>query len=123
MCFLMAVTVKMRSVDERTVFALLLLTGLIITYHRTYDFFVLTAAYPGVEVLAEKLGDRPGAAFRVAYLLLLLYVFFGLRVFSESTPSMLAAAVIYYAFVIAYLIFMITDWSKGTRTGKGDNNG
>ncbi len=114
MCFLIIAALKPGNTDERVLFGLLLLTGLIITYHRTYDFFVLTAVYAGVKVLAEKSGERTGRIFEVFYIFILLYFFFALRVFSESPASLIFGAVVYYAFTVFYLILMLRKCYKKT---------
>ncbi|HAG68513.1 MAG TPA: hypothetical protein DCL38_00905 [Lachnospiraceae bacterium] len=74
--------------------SILTLWSLILTYHRTYDFFVI------VIVLAFMLTKRCPDRLKYLYALTLAAVFFGLRLFSESVPSRIAAGIIYYAFTI-----------------------
>ena len=109
MCVLLGLALKTKAgyENENILFAVFLLAALIITYHRSYDFFVLAAVYPGVKILGEKYDMRIRRIFRVTYLILLLYSFFGLRIFSESQPSLVIEAIIYYLFLAAYAIMMI----------------
>ena len=87
---------------ETVVFSFLLLISLVITYHRSYDFFVLIAVYPGVLLLRDHISDKLKNYFEAFYWILLIYIFFGLRIFSESPLSLAAAAVMYYLFLIVY---------------------
>lgn len=85
----------------REFLSVLILWSLILTYHRTYDFFVI------VTVLAYFAGNRHGSSLsflKILYAVVLIAVFFGLRVFSESTPSKIAAGIIYYLFTICVTI-------------------
>ncbi len=97
---------------DRFYFSLLVLLSLIMTYHRTYDFFVLSLAaagtvlsgYDPVKLLKEGALSPAGKALTACYLLTLLYFFFGLRVFHENTPSLMAGAVLYYGYLLMYVI-------------------
>ena len=81
------------------------------TYHRIYDFFVLSAAGCGIigcfgAFDKEKPFKDPGAGVAVFFSLVLLYFYFVLRIFNESSLSMAGAAVIYYVFVVLYLLYV-----------------
>ena len=107
MCALFIFSLKMRRENEELLFSLYLLVSLIITYHRSYDFFVLTAVYSGVNTLACRLEGRGGKILRISYFLFLLYLFFGLRIFSESEASLALAALLYYTFLIVYTLLVL----------------
>ncbi|MBO6137034.1 MAG: DUF2029 domain-containing protein [Lachnospiraceae bacterium] len=85
-------------------FSAVLLLGLVFTYHRTYDFFVLIAVYGGVNAAGLIKENSSGRILKGLYALLLLYIFFGLRFFHESPASVMAAAFFYYAFTLFFLL-------------------
>lgn len=83
------------------VFAMLVLWSLVIFYHRTYDFFVLSAV-PAMFYAKgmKKAGYREGP-FKVWYCILIALTYFGLRIFDENTASKIITAVVYYTFTTA----------------------
>ncbi|MCR5789437.1 MAG: DUF2029 domain-containing protein [Lachnospiraceae bacterium] len=83
------------TVPDGILISVLTLWSLIITYHRTYDFFVL------VIVLSMMLWPACPGHIKIWYGVVLLGVFFVLRLFSESMPSKIAVGIIYYSFVLA----------------------
>lgn len=99
---LIVMTIKMPSGKGYLLFAVLLLWSLILTYHRTYDFFVLSAAacLCNSKVL-EDYSERLVRIINSSYYVLVLLVFFGLRVFNENIQSKLIIGACYYAFTIA----------------------
>ena len=70
----------------------LTLWSLIITYHRTYDFFVI------VVVLAFMCRPECPDYLKYLYAAVLIGVFFVLRIFSENLPSKLVVGAVYYIF-------------------------
>ena len=99
-CVIMALILP-EGYDNRF-FSLLLLLSLVMTYHRTYDFFVLAAAASGTclaEGVKEGRRDRIMAA---VYIIIVLFFFFGLRIFNESRESLIIAAFIFYGYLISY---------------------
>ncbi len=97
---------------DRMFFSLLILLSLIMTYHRTYDFFVLSAAAAGT-CLGEHRDSGTDLSAREKvilcfYALTLLTFFFLLRVFNENTPSLFFAAGVYYLNLIVYTCRVIT---------------
>lgn len=106
--------------NDGLVISLLILWSLIMTYHRTYDFFVL-AACAGMftdEHQTEK-SQNMGIMF---YEALLILVFFVLRVFSENTASRIAVGTIYYAFTILVSITAIEIIRNKEKSGIGVAN-
>ena len=83
------------SAPSSALISMLTLWALIVTYHRTYDFFVI------VVVLSLMLLPECPGYVRVMYAATLLGVFFVLRLFSESVPSRIAVGALYYAFTFA----------------------
>ena len=96
---LVFLTVKMPEGMDHLLFSLLLLWAFIMTYHRTYDLFVLSAvSMLFFGTFAKDLGEKRRFFYMVYYSVLLLTVFFALRLFHESRPSVVAAALLYYLF-------------------------
>ncbi|MCR4890666.1 MAG: DUF2029 domain-containing protein [Lachnospiraceae bacterium] len=89
-------------------FTLALLFCLIMTYHRSYDFFVLAAAAAGVYGISNS------GRYRILsiYTLLLLWIFFGLRLFSENRFSLTIAGIFYYAFLLLYGSELVKRWKQ-----------
>lgn len=83
--------------------SVLILWSLIITYHRTYDFFVM------ITVLAFFLARKRKGWFKAGYAVTLVSVFFILRVFSESDASRIAIGAVYYLFTIAVTVSAVRD--------------
>lgn len=107
--------------QDELLFTLLLLWSLILTYHRTYDFFVLSAA--STIVLGGKkllIPDKINGIIRIYYLVLVMAVYFGLRVFNENLTSRIAVGLMYYVFTIvisAIAVFTIKNGKNGKNTG------
>ncbi len=86
--------------------SVLILWSLIITYHRTYDFFVM------VTVLAFYLAKERSLFLKTGYGVVTVAVFFGLRLFSESAPSKILVGILYYAFTLTVTGTVISGLSK-----------
>ena len=96
------------AIDGGSIISVLTLWSLIITYHRTYDFFVM------VTVLAFFLAKERGIQLKAGYALTLVAVFFVLRVFSESAASKAAVGALYYIFTIAVTAAVLRDLRSQT---------
>lgn len=94
MVLLFVMALKLPEGRDEELISVLVLWSLIITYHRTYDFFVM------VTVLAFFLTRDKGMTFKVSFTVTLLAVFFGLRIFSESTVSKIVVGTFYYIFTV-----------------------
>ncbi len=80
--------------SDGLVIGLLTLWSLIVTYHRTYDFFVLV-------LVAALFYEKKRAEFiKAVYVAVLFAVFFVLRVFGESAGSKICVGTLYYLFTI-----------------------
>lgn len=91
--FIMAI--KLPAGYDASLMAVLVLWSLIITYHRTYDFFVMIA-------VAGLFTERKRLEYlNLYYIITMLAVFFVLRVFSESVPSKICVGAMYYMLVLA----------------------
>ena len=97
--FLTVMTVRLPEGKEELLFGVLILWSLILTYHRTYDFFVLSAVYILFsENVTECFGQKAFGILKIWYWVLTVSVYFLLRVFGENTPSKIVTGIIYYAF-------------------------
>jgi len=110
--FVLAITLKPGY--DRTYMALLVLWSLIITYHRTYDFFVMIAV---AGLFTEIINTKLLMFIYKYYVVTMLAVFFVLRVFSESLPSKIAVGTMYYILtgIVTYIVIGIAK-SKKSRT-------
>ena len=87
-----------QSAPSSALISMLTLWALIVTYHRTYDFFVI------VVVLSLMLLPECPGYVKVMYAATLIGVFFVLRLFSESIPSKLVTGALYYAFTFVVTV-------------------
>ncbi len=95
MIVLFAVVLLMPEENDCLVISILTLWSLIITYHRTYDFFVY------VLVASLFYEHRQRNYLKVFYAVVLLALFFVLRLFSESAISKIGVGAIYYLFTVS----------------------
>ena len=119
MLLLLFITLTAKQGRDREIIALLLLWSLVITYHRSYDFWVLIAVYPMVADM-YLVGDKMSNLIDLSYGLLLQYIFFGLRLFNESHLSLMIGAVLYYGFVI-WMTLIFTGVIKRKETGERED--
>lgn len=116
---LVVITVIMPKDRECIIFALLVFWSLILTYHRTYDFFVLSAA-SAMFLDKGADADRYRPAGTAAYMTVIICVYFVLRIFNENTVSRICVGILYYAFTIA-LTYMAVSGVRKERCGVGQN--
>jgi len=102
-------TLKAPAGCENVIFAVSLLWSLILTYHRTYDFFVLVcvACIFVISDNAVAIADKYNKFYLAGFLVTLFSVFFVLRVFSENLPSRVAVGAIYYIFTVSVTLLML----------------
>lgn len=100
---LVILTIKLPKDNEGLLISVLIMWSLILTYHRTYDFFVLSAA---AAVYCMKGFHNPDgvdgpAVMPIAFSILMIAVYFGLRVFNENTFSKICIGILYYLYTFA----------------------
>ena len=98
--------------QDRLLMSVLVLWGLIMTYHRLYDYFVLIILFGYFAVKEERLSG-------IFCLLTVCAVFFIPRIFNESAVSVVITGIIYYAFTL-YMTLEALKTVKEQRAG-GDN--
>ena len=92
MVCLLVLTMLFPNHQDKLLISILLLWSLIITYHRSYDYFVLILPFC---YLLD--GDNNAKKYDIIiYTILIFAVFFILRVFHESNISLLCVGVFYY---------------------------
>ena len=92
---LLALAIKLPSGHDNLLIAVLTLWSLIVTYHRTYDFFVMI-------IVAALFVELKGLdLLKNYYIITMVAVFFVLRVFSENLPSKIFVGIMYYALTFA----------------------
>ena len=102
--------------NDDALFSLLILWSMVLTYHRTYDFFVLSAVYMLFIRGRRSVPESVWNFANVYYWLLIVAVYFVLRIFNENEPSKMAVAVLYYLFAVCigfYCIRLIKDKRNG----------
>ena len=106
---LLVLAIKLPEGYDQSLMAALILWSLIITYHRTYDFFVMITA-AGLFLEIKEL-DK----LKIYYIVTMLAVFFLLRVFHESLGSKLVVGLLYYVltFIVTYVDTRVL-WKRKT---------
>ncbi len=105
MLILLVLMLRLEDGYDSLVITVLMLWSLIITYHRTYDFFVLVlAAGAFAGVFTMKSGKQ---ALFAGYLVVVFTIFFLLRLFHESVPARMLAGAVYYTFTVVMTVVLI----------------
>lgn len=86
MAVLLVLVMFMREGEDLLVISVLLLWSLVITYHRSYDYWVMVLPFAWIK----------SKRMLTMYGILVLTVFFGLRLFHESDASLAVTALFYY---------------------------
>lgn len=110
MCLLLFIVFRMPKGDDVLLLSLLTLVSLIITYHRTYDFWVL------VVVAALFMRNSFDKFFKYYYWIMMICIFYVLRLFHEAAPIMIFVGILYYLFTIAIMYLCV----KRIRLNRGE---
>lgn len=114
MVMFLVMALKLDAGYDRTFIALLILWSVIITYHRTYDFFVIVAV-EGLFIELNLIGGK-GLLSKVQletlhtyYIVTMLAVFFVLRLFSESLMSKIFVGALFYALtlIVSFIVLKL----------------
>lgn len=105
MIMLFILALKLPSGYDRLYMALLVLWSLIVTYHRTYDFFVMIVVFGMFLELKGKgkeaiIDSQKLEYLKTYYIVTMCFVFFVLRIFSENMPSKLVVGLMYYVLTV-----------------------
>lgn len=116
---LFALMLKAPKGLDGEVISVLTLWSLIITYHRTYDFFVIIIVaayfYSRKQFFAsnqEYWEDTNNLISVIGFIIVVLAVFFVLRIFSEAAFSKIAVGSIYYIYTVYLTVVCIKDISR-----------
>lgn len=107
MVFLFILALRLPEGYEKSFMAILVLWSLIVTYHRTYDFFVMIVV---AALFTELKGSgRSMEWLKAYYVITMVAVFFVLRVFHEALASKIAVGAMYYLlmFLLTYKVSML----------------
>lgn len=105
---LFVTTLRLPVANEYILVPMLILWSLILTYHRTYDFFVLAVVSMFfVSASGEIVTNKYFEWFKIYYYILMFSVYFGLRVFDENLISRIFVGILYYIFTLIITIFAI----------------
>ncbi len=103
MAVLLVLVFFVKPGEDLLVISVLLLWSLIITYHRSYDYWVMVLPFSWL-IASASASDEGTAAYGkrmlTVYIILVLGIFFGLRVFHESDVSLVVAAIFYYIYTL-----------------------
>ena len=115
MAMLFTVCLKLPAGHDSLLVSVLTAWALIVTYHRTYDFFVLIIVVSVFYEVTTVYGKISKASLAWQYATVLVGVFFVLRLFSESPDSKIVVGTVYYVFtfVLTYLLFAQLQVGKG----------
>ncbi len=117
---LVYLAVRIPKDRKALLFSILVLWSLVMTYHRTYDFFVYTAAAAVFTAQGTPEGtssnkgtvQRSTRAMFIWYLVLMVMLYFVLRIFDENTVSKLAVGITYYLFAAALTVIGFKSINK-----------
>lgn len=100
MIFIFTAALIMPEGNDELFVSLAALLSLVMTYHRSYDFFIM------IIVFGYFATGRMKAA-EIIYLITTLAFFFVLRVFHENVISLTVSGALYYACVISFVVISI----------------
>lgn len=127
MITLFVIAIKLEPGYERTFMSALVLWSLIITYHRTYDFFVMIVVAGMFVELKKYLEGKSKAPIFIGknvlskelitnieyyYVITMLAVFFVLRIFHEQGYSKLVVGAMYYILTILCTVIVCGTMRK-----------
>lgn len=100
MIALLILAIKLPEGYDGELMGILVLWSLIITYHRTYDFFALVIVAAGITLMPWDELELMGKIKLAGFVAVLLIVFYGLRMFDEALFARIVTGVIYYAYTV-----------------------
>jgi hypothetical protein len=109
MLFILAAALMLPDGNDELFISTAALLALVMTYHRTYDFFIM------IIVFGYFATGRMRAA-EIIYLITTFAIFFVLRIYNESVISLTVSGALYYACVIAFVVIMTENMIKGRST-------
>ena len=109
MVFLFAAAFLLPEGNDELYISVAVLLSLVMTYHRTYDFFVMIIVFGYYATGRMKTAE-------IIYLITTLAFFFVLRIFHENVISLTVSGALYYACAIAFVVVTVDKCrrAKGT---------
>lgn len=117
MLILLFIALRLDEGYDKAFISVLVMWSVIVTYHRTYDFFVIVLAVALFYNLPDSVKDNKKllSMLRVMFYCMFAVVYFVLRVFSEAYPSKVFAAVIYYTLTLFVTYILIREMYNNKR--------
>ena len=100
MIFIFTAALIMPEGNDELFVSLAALLSLVMTYHRSYDFFIMIIVFGYFATGRMKTAE-------IIYLITTLAFFFVLRVFHENVISLTVSGALYYACVISFVVISI----------------
>ena len=97
MIFILAMAFALPEGEDELFISLAALLALVMTYHRTYDFFIMIIVFGYFATGRMKVAE-------IIYFITTLAFFFALRIFHESVTSLTVAGALYYACAISFAV-------------------
>lgn len=97
MIFILAMALTLPEGEDELFISLAALLALVMTYHRTYDFFIMIIVFGYFATGRMKVAE-------IIYFITTLAFFFALRIFHESVTSLTVAGALYYACAISFAV-------------------
>lgn len=105
MLFLFAAALMLPEGNDELFISVAVLLSLVMTYHRTYDFFIMIIVFGYFATGRMKVAE-------IIYLITVLAFFFVIRIFHENAISLTVSGALYYACVISFIVVTV-DKIKG----------
>ena len=100
MIFLIAAALLLPEGNDELFISTAVLLSLVMTYHRTYDFFIMIIVFGYYATGRMKTAE-------IIYFITTLAFFFVLRIFHENVISLTVSGALYYACVIAFVVVVV----------------
>ena len=95
---------RFKEGEDNSIFSLLILFSLIMTYHRIYDFFMLIPAAAGTWFGDRRVNHK---LFLLMYGINVIYFFFVQRFTGEGESAVSVSAFLYYGYLILYILSLV----------------
>ena len=100
MLFLVGAALRLPEGNDELFISTAVLLSLVMTYHRTYDFFIMIIVFGYYSTGRMKTAE-------IIYLITTLSFFFVLRIFHENVISLTVSGALYYACAIAFVVVVV----------------
>ncbi len=106
MLFILSMAFMLPEGNDELFISLATLLSLVMTYHRTYDFFIMIIIFGYFATGRMKVAE-------IIYFITTLAFFFVLRLFHEDAISLTVSGALYYACVISFVVVTVDKCRAG----------